>query len=103
MPPCAVRCMTIVFSRRPPIFVCSHEDGKSAVFETLNSGDRCRESAFLVPENGVYVCERKAKTEKKIYAFQNFRIEHNDRTCGQALMEYRVTEINAPLIRHLLY
>ena len=78
--------MTVVFSRRPPVSLCPHENDKSTVFETLNSGDRWREATFLVPENGVYVCERKAKTEGK-------------KTCGRGLMEHRVTEINAPLIR----
>ena len=72
---CAVRCMSIVFCRKPPVFVCPHENDKSAVFESLNSWDYCRESTFLVPENGIYVCGWKAKTEKKkIYVFQNFRL-----------------------------
>jgi len=63
---CAVRCMTSkLVENLPGVFVCPHEDDKSAVFETLNSGDHRRESTSLVPENGVYVCGRKAKTEEK--------------------------------------
>ena len=82
----------IVISRKPSRRFRPHEDDKSAVFETLTSGDHCRESTFLAPENGVYVCGRKAKTEEK-----NLRCQKYPHMCGRGLMEYRVTEINAPL------
>ena len=56
------------------LFMRRHEDDKPAFSKKLHSGDHFRKSAFLVPENSVYVWTKGQNGEKNLRVRENIRI-----------------------------
>ena len=56
------------------LFMRRHEDDKPAFSKKLHSGDHFRKSAFLVPENSVYVWTKGQNGEKNLRFRENIRI-----------------------------